>query len=115
MTKLSTIGQIAMVVKDLSRAVAFYRDVLGMKFLFQSENREQLRKLGYDHETVYDRVLDKLIAKYGRPEGFTRRGKVVARLNPPGKIRDALRPEAVGADARARRAAAGGAGRIGLA
>jgi hypothetical protein len=48
-----------------------------MKFLFQSENREQLRKLGYDHETVYDRVLDKLIAKYGRPEGFTRRGKVV--------------------------------------
>ena len=49
----------------------------GMKFMFQSENREQLRKLGYDHETVYDRVLDKLIAKYGRPEGFTRRGKVV--------------------------------------
>ena len=36
MTKLSTIGQIAMVVKDLSRAVAFYRDVLGMKFLFQA-------------------------------------------------------------------------------
>ena len=36
MTKLSTIGQIAMVVKDLPRAVAFYRDVLGMKFLFQA-------------------------------------------------------------------------------
>jgi len=36
MTKLSTIGQVAMVVKDLSRAVAFYRDVLGMKFLFQA-------------------------------------------------------------------------------
>ena len=36
MTTLSTIGQIAMVVKDLSRAVAFYRDVLGMKFLFQA-------------------------------------------------------------------------------
>ena len=36
MTKLSTIGQIALVVKDLSRAVAFYRDVLGMKFLFQA-------------------------------------------------------------------------------
>jgi methylmalonyl-CoA/ethylmalonyl-CoA epimerase len=35
MTKLSTIGQIAMVVKDLPRAVAFYRDVLGMRFLFQ--------------------------------------------------------------------------------
>jgi methylmalonyl-CoA/ethylmalonyl-CoA epimerase len=36
MTKLSTIGQVAMVVKDVSRAVAFYRDVLGMKFLFQA-------------------------------------------------------------------------------
>ena len=49
----------------------------GVRFAFQSENREQLRKMGYDHETVYDRVLEKLIAKYGRPEGFTRRGKVV--------------------------------------
>ena len=36
MTTLSTIGQIALVVKDLPRAVAFYRDVLGMKFLFQA-------------------------------------------------------------------------------
>jgi methylmalonyl-CoA/ethylmalonyl-CoA epimerase len=35
MTKLSTIGQIAMAVKDLPRAVAFYRDRLGMRFLFQ--------------------------------------------------------------------------------
>jgi methylmalonyl-CoA/ethylmalonyl-CoA epimerase len=34
-TKLSTIGQIAMAVKDLPRAVAFYRDRLGMTFLFQ--------------------------------------------------------------------------------
>ena len=36
MTELSTIGQIAMAVKDLPRAVAFYRDRLGMKFLFQA-------------------------------------------------------------------------------
>ena len=36
MTKLSTIGQIAMAVKDLPRAIAFYRDRLGMKFLFQA-------------------------------------------------------------------------------
>jgi catechol 2,3-dioxygenase-like lactoylglutathione lyase family enzyme len=36
MTKLSTIGQIAMVVKDVPRAVAFYKDVLGMRFLFQA-------------------------------------------------------------------------------
>jgi methylmalonyl-CoA/ethylmalonyl-CoA epimerase len=35
---LSTIGQIAVNVHDLERAVAFYRDVLGMKFLFQAPN-----------------------------------------------------------------------------
>ncbi len=33
---LSVIGQIAMGVKDLDRAVAFYRDQLGMKYLFQA-------------------------------------------------------------------------------
>ncbi len=32
----SRIGQIAVVVQDLDRAVAFYRDTLGMKFLFQA-------------------------------------------------------------------------------
>ncbi len=32
---LSRIGQIAVVVHDLDRAVAFYRDVLGMRLLFQ--------------------------------------------------------------------------------
>ena len=32
---LSQIGQIAIPVSDLHRAVVFYRDVLGMKFLFQ--------------------------------------------------------------------------------
>jgi methylmalonyl-CoA/ethylmalonyl-CoA epimerase len=35
-TRLSTIGQIAMPVRDLARAVAFYRDRLGMRFLFQA-------------------------------------------------------------------------------
>jgi len=35
-TRLSTIGQIAMPVKDLSRAIEFYRDRLGMQFLFQA-------------------------------------------------------------------------------
>lgn len=32
---LSTIGQIALTVRDSSRSVAFYRDVLGMKLLFE--------------------------------------------------------------------------------
>src|SRR5262245_4739980 len=32
---LSTIGQIAITVTDVSRAIAFYRDSLGLKLLFQ--------------------------------------------------------------------------------
>jgi methylmalonyl-CoA/ethylmalonyl-CoA epimerase len=32
---LSTIGQIALTVRDAARSVAFYRDVLGMKLLFE--------------------------------------------------------------------------------
>jgi catechol 2,3-dioxygenase-like lactoylglutathione lyase family enzyme len=35
-TRLSTIGQIAMPVKDLPRAIEFYRDRLGLRFLFQA-------------------------------------------------------------------------------
>ena len=31
---LSRIGQIAIVVHDVERATAYYRDVLGMRFLF---------------------------------------------------------------------------------
>jgi catechol 2,3-dioxygenase-like lactoylglutathione lyase family enzyme len=33
---VARIGQIAMTVSDLPRAVAFYRDVLGMRFLFEA-------------------------------------------------------------------------------
>jgi len=32
---LDRIGQISIIVTDVERATAFYRDVLGMKFLFQ--------------------------------------------------------------------------------
>jgi methylmalonyl-CoA/ethylmalonyl-CoA epimerase len=35
---LTTIGQIAMRIKDLDRAVTFYRDVLGVPFLFRVPN-----------------------------------------------------------------------------
>ena len=35
---LSQIGQIAVTVHDLDRAVAFYRDTLGMSFLFRAPN-----------------------------------------------------------------------------
>jgi predicted enzyme related to lactoylglutathione lyase len=33
---ISRVGQIAVPVHDLDRAVAFYRDVLGLRFLFQA-------------------------------------------------------------------------------
>jgi methylmalonyl-CoA/ethylmalonyl-CoA epimerase len=33
---LDRIGQIALVVRDVERAVAYYRDVLGMRFLFSA-------------------------------------------------------------------------------
>lgn len=35
MVKLSRIGQIAINVRNVKRAIAFYRDVLGMEFLFE--------------------------------------------------------------------------------
>jgi methylmalonyl-CoA/ethylmalonyl-CoA epimerase len=34
--RLAAIGQIAINVRDLERAVAFYRDTLGLRFLFQA-------------------------------------------------------------------------------
>jgi methylmalonyl-CoA/ethylmalonyl-CoA epimerase len=34
--ELSEIGQVAINVRDLERAVTFYRDTLGMRFLFQA-------------------------------------------------------------------------------
>ena len=42
----------------------------GMKFVFQSETREELRKLPDEHVTTYDKVLEKLLAKYGAPKDF---------------------------------------------
>ena len=36
MTRLSTIGQLASRAKDIDRAVEFYRDRLGMTFLFKA-------------------------------------------------------------------------------
>lgn len=35
---LNSIGQIAIIVKDVSRATSFYRDKLGMKYLFAAGN-----------------------------------------------------------------------------
>jgi hypothetical protein len=49
----------------------------GVKFAFTSETRAELGKLPDEHVTTYDRILEKLIAKYGRPDKFRKRGKVV--------------------------------------
>jgi methylmalonyl-CoA/ethylmalonyl-CoA epimerase len=34
--EITSIGQIGITVKDLARAVAFYRDVVGLEFLFET-------------------------------------------------------------------------------
>jgi hypothetical protein len=48
----------------------------GMRMLFKSETRDELRKLSADHITNYDRILQSLIDVYGRPAGFLKRGRV---------------------------------------
>jgi methylmalonyl-CoA/ethylmalonyl-CoA epimerase len=35
-SQITSIGQIAVTVQDVTRAVAFYRDVVGLKFLFET-------------------------------------------------------------------------------
>jgi hypothetical protein len=60
----------------------------GVRLLFQSETREELRKLPVDHVAVYDRMLERLLAKYGRPDNFVRRGQVVIETE-EGESRDA--------------------------
>ena len=49
----------------------------GVRMVFQSESHEELAKLPADHVTVYDRMLEKLLAKYGQPDRFVRRGQVL--------------------------------------
>jgi hypothetical protein len=62
---------------DLPPNIDEHNRFCGMRLLFESETREQLRSLPQDHVTNYDRVLTKLLAKYGRPDGFLRRGRVL--------------------------------------
>lgn len=48
----------------------------GVRMLFETEAAEQLRKLPSDHVTRYELVLAELVAQYGKPAGFVRRGRV---------------------------------------
>jgi hypothetical protein len=49
----------------------------GVRLLFRTETREELRKLPGDHVTNYDRVLTLLMDRFGKPDGFVRRGQVI--------------------------------------
>jgi hypothetical protein len=49
----------------------------GVRLMFETATSEELRNLPADYVTNYDRVLDKLIASFGKPDKFVRRGQVV--------------------------------------
>ena len=49
---LSNIGQIAVSVNDLERATAFYRDKLGMKYLFTANGMAFLEANGIIHRDL---------------------------------------------------------------
>ena len=49
----------------------------GVRLLFRTETREELRKLPADHVTTYDRMLTLLMERFGKPDGFVRRGQVI--------------------------------------
>ncbi len=93
---LSTIGQIAITVTQVDRAIAFYRDTLGMKLLFQVPNmgffdcggvRLMLSGAERPGETyssvVYFKVADiqeAFATLTGRGVAFEREPHLVARL-----------------------------------
>jgi len=92
---LSTIGQIALTVRDSSRSVAFYRDVLGMKLLFEMPGMgffdcNGIRLMLSGSETgetystiVYFKVPDIRVAYEtlrGREVAFDREPHMIARM-----------------------------------
>lgn len=97
---LSELGQIALTVSNLARAVAFYRDALGIKFLFEAPPRMAffdcggIRLLlgeaptpatagGHSNAVLYFRVKDIHAAHEalaGRGVSFDEKPHLVARL-----------------------------------
>ena len=49
----------------------------GVRLMFESDTREQLKGKKADYVTNYDRVLERLLDKFGKPANFARRGSVV--------------------------------------
>lgn len=60
----------------------------GVRLMFRSESTEELARLPPDHVTVYDVMLKKLLAKYGPPAHFSKRGQVIIETN-EGEFKDA--------------------------
>ena len=95
---LSRIGQISVVVKDLPAAIAFYRDVLGMTFLFEAPPQMAFFDCAgirlmvgvasapeYDHPAsiiyyVVDRIEEAAAILKGRGVHFDHEPRLVARL-----------------------------------
>ena len=91
---LSTIGQIGLTVRDSGKAVAFYRDVLGMKLLFEmpgmgffdcdgirlmlsaSETGETYSSIVYfnvpDIQTAYETLREREVPFEGEPHMIAR-------------------------------------------
>ncbi|HEV7608308.1 MAG TPA: hypothetical protein VGO61_13280 [Steroidobacteraceae bacterium] len=49
----------------------------GVRLMFKTDTREQLRKHPAEYVPNYDRVLERMIEKFGYPANFARRGQVV--------------------------------------
>jgi|KBSSwiStaDraftv2_1062776.scaffolds.fasta_scaffold111285_2 hypothetical protein len=64
-------------IKEVPEDIEKLRKFCGVRMLFQSETRAQLRDLPADHVTRYDLVLSELISRYGKPANFTWRGHVM--------------------------------------
>lgn len=91
---LSTIGQIGITVRDADRSAAFYRDILGMKLLFQmpgmaffdcngvrlmlsaSETGETYSSIVYfkvpNIQTAYETLREREVAFEGEPHRIAR-------------------------------------------
>jgi methylmalonyl-CoA/ethylmalonyl-CoA epimerase len=91
---LSTIGQVALTVRDSARSVAFYRDVLGMRLLFEmpgmgffdcngirlmlsgSETGETYSSIVYfkvpDIQTAYETLRERDVTFEGEPHLIAR-------------------------------------------
>ena len=75
---LGKIGQIAIIVRDVNRATAYYRDVLGLKFLFAAPNLAFFDAGGTwlmltppegeftNHSNILYFDVDDIIAEHGR-------------------------------------------------